>query len=303
LIALFVTSGLVLLSMSAVLIIFQAQIGSPVMKYTHALQSRMENDVEFALVPAGTQELRTLANAFNKQWHANQRQLSYNLRLENEKLRQDSLLRMDEMHDASIGELMDCALAAGLALTRSALGYIFLYDEATQRLTRCSRSGIALDKCSTIAGETTHRLEETGWLGEAIRQRRSLIVNNPVAGPHKKSFAEEEIVPTRHISVPVFSEGQIVLLIGVGNKDADYDQADVQHLSHLMDDAWKIIARRNAEARAGLPVSLRRIFARTGMAPSTRSLPAAIAAETRTLASLSRRPPVTRTPASASVPT
>ncbi len=247
LITLITTSGLFLLNIVAILIFFQTQIASPVMQYTRSLQNRGENNTEFALTPAGTQELRILADVFNKQWRENQRQLAYNSRLEDEEIRHQTHLKLDQMREEPLGELMDCALEAALALTRSALGYIFLYDETTQLLTPCSRSGIVPDEFSTTDGLTTLPLAEAGWLQEAIRERGPLIVNNLTADPHRKELAGGAEARVRRLGVPILFEDRIVLLIGVGNKKDNYDETDAQHLSSLMNDAWRIVAQRNAE--------------------------------------------------------
>ncbi len=249
LIALFTTSGLVFIGMSLVLIVFQLQIASPVMKYTNALQSRKEEDAEFALVPEGTRELHTLADAFNKQWRENQRQLAYNLQLENDKQRHEGILKLNQMRDASVRELLDCALEAASTLTRSSFGYIFFYDEARQLLTRCSVRGKIPDGCSMVSAQSTFRLAELSWLGEAIRQRQPQVIELPSARGDSTGPGEGKDTPCCHLAVPVFSEGRIVMLIGLGGKESAYGQTDQRNVSYLMDLIWKIVARREAESQ------------------------------------------------------
>ena len=69
------------LSMATVLWIFHTRMGRPVMAYIGALQGHHAGEYGFALKPAGTLELRRLAEAFNGQFRDNERQLEENRQL------------------------------------------------------------------------------------------------------------------------------------------------------------------------------------------------------------------------------
>jgi methyl-accepting chemotaxis protein len=69
------------LTMGAVLWLFHAKVGVPVGRYTGALNARDADDLDFALTPDGTLELRTLAEVFNAQFRDNQQQLRENQQL------------------------------------------------------------------------------------------------------------------------------------------------------------------------------------------------------------------------------
>ena len=53
------------------------------------------------------------------------------------------------------------------------------------------------------------------------------------------------------MTVPVFDEQRIVAVIGVADKETDYGQTDLLQLSLVMDSAWKVVRRRQAEERTG----------------------------------------------------
>lgn len=42
-------------------------------------------------------------------------------------------------------------------------------------------------------------------------------------------------------------KGKIVIVAGVGNKDEEYNEADVRQLTLLMGGMWKLMQRRRAE--------------------------------------------------------
>jgi light-regulated signal transduction histidine kinase (bacteriophytochrome) len=52
---------------------------------------------------------------------------------------------------------------------------------------------------------------------------------------------------TRHMNVPVFDMGRIVVVAGVANKDSDYDEDDINQLTLLIEGMWRIICRNRAE--------------------------------------------------------
>jgi methyl-accepting chemotaxis protein len=62
-----VLAFLVPLGIFTVLWIFHSQVGVPISRYSRALDQRDPAQRSFALVPAGTEELRSLADAFNQQ--------------------------------------------------------------------------------------------------------------------------------------------------------------------------------------------------------------------------------------------
>jgi light-regulated signal transduction histidine kinase (bacteriophytochrome) len=91
-------------------------------------------------------------------------------------------------------------------------------------------------------------VEKTGLWGEAVRQRRPVITNDyAAANPWKKGTPEGHVRLTRHMNLPVIVGGKIVLVAGVGNKDEDYNEADVQQLTLLMEGMWRLIERKRAE--------------------------------------------------------
>jgi signal transduction histidine kinase len=48
---------------------------------------------------------------------------------------------------------------------------------------------------------------------------------------------------TRVMTIPIFDGPRIVALVAVGNKDTDYDESDLRHLTLLMQNTWRLIHR------------------------------------------------------------
>jgi len=158
-----------------------------------------------------------------------------------------ALLALNQMIDAELRQITDFALEEGVRLTRSRIGYLaFLNDEETV-LTMHSWSRQAMRQCAIEDKPISYVVSETGLWGEAVRQRRPVITND-YAAPNslRKGYPAGHVPVRRHMNVPVFVGQHIVLVAGVGNKDEEYDQEDVQQLTLLMEGMWRLIERRRA---------------------------------------------------------
>ncbi len=150
-----------------------------------------------------------------------------------------TLVNINEMHQLSIVEKMDYALENAVKLTASKIGYIYFYNEDTEILTLFAWSRSVMPECKVMNPQTDYELSKTGLWGEAIRQRKPIITNDYDApNKYKKGTPKGHVPLKSHVNVPVFYEGKIVALIGVGNKEDSYTDTDVRHLSILMDGIW-----------------------------------------------------------------
>lgn len=162
--------------------------------------------------------------------------------------RLESLLRISHYRARSIQELLDFTLEEAVRLTGSKIGYIYHYDETTRQFTLNSWSRQVMHQCSIVQPQTVYQLDKTGIWGEAVRQARPIIVNDFAApNPLRKGYPEGHSVLHKFMTVPVQVDGHIVGVVGVANKETDYDHSDVRQLTLLMDAVWKIADRRRAE--------------------------------------------------------
>ncbi len=160
--------------------------------------------------------------------------------------RLEALLRLNQMDDASLQEITDFALEAGVKLTGSSLGYLAFVDSEEKTLTMHSWSKKALSECEAHK-QIIYHLENTGLWGEALRQRKAIITNDYPTSTLKKGLPEGHVHVQRHMNTPLFDKGRIVAVAGVGNKKEEYDDSDVRQLTLLMSGMWKLLQRRNAE--------------------------------------------------------
>ncbi len=179
------------------------------------------------------------------------RDISELKRLEKErKLNEDrtqTLLRLNQMTDASVKDISLYALEECIKLTSSKIGYLAFVSEDETVLTMQHWSNSAMAECAMIEKPIVYQMDQTGLWGEAVRQRRAIITNDYSApSPHKRGTPEGHVALTRHMNVPVFDGDHIVAVAGVGNKEIDYNESDTHHINLIMDGLWKILTQKNA---------------------------------------------------------
>ncbi len=166
--------------------------------------------------------------------------------LEAERLK--SLVNIVQHESESIKSLLDYTLEEAIKLTKSKIGYIYFYDEDKKEFTLNTWSKDVMDECAIVNPQTVYQLEKTGIWGEAVRQARTIVVNDfRSSNPLKKGYPLGHVELNKYLTIPVYYRGKIVAVTGVANKEIDYNESDVQQLILLMDSAWKAVLRKRAE--------------------------------------------------------
>ena len=141
----------------------------------------------------------------------------------------------------TIQEFLDYSLQKAIELTRSRIGYIYFYSEERREFVLNSWSRDVMAECAVANPLTVYSLEKTGIWGEAVRQRRTIVVNDyESANPLKKGYPQGHVQLSKFMTIPILKDGAIVGVVGLANKEADYDDSDILQISLLMDAVWKV---------------------------------------------------------------
>lgn len=169
-----------------------------------------------------------------------------------DELRLEALLQLNQMADATLREITDFSLEAAVKLTSSAIGYLAFLNDDESVMTMHSWSKSAMAQCAIQDKPMVYPVVTTGLWGEAVRQRRAVITNDyQLPSPWKKGYPDGHVAVLRHMNVPIFDEGRIVAVSGVGNKAGEYDESDIRQISLLMQGMWGLVRRkREKEAMA-----------------------------------------------------
>jgi signal transduction histidine kinase/CheY-like chemotaxis protein/HAMP domain-containing protein len=221
-----------------------------------AIQSVMQKvrsgDITARARLAGTDEAADLAGGFNQMLSTlEQRNLELKksesaLRLNAERL--DTLVKLNQMTEATRHDLMNFAFESAVRLSRSKFGFLgFLNEDESIVTTEVFSRGV-MTECR-VNGSPIHFPVATGGLwADVIRLRRPLVVNDYNSpNPSKKGYPEGHVSIFRFAGIPVIVGQKIVLVAAVGNKEEDYDETDIQQFALLMEGMWRLIERRKAE--------------------------------------------------------
>lgn len=171
------------------------------------------------------------------------KKVEHEILLNNERLQ--SLLRIANNESDNVQELLDFALHEAINLTESKFGYIYLYDEKTKAFRLNSWSNEVHMNCRIVEPNTIYELDKTGCWGDVVRFRKPVMIND-----YSPKHARAKGTPDGHVellkflSVPVVVDHKIVAVVGVANKQEDYNNNDVVQLTITMDSVWKIVERQ-----------------------------------------------------------
>jgi GAF domain-containing protein len=141
--------------------------------------------------------------------------------------------------------VVDALVEESVRVMQSTIGYFAVMNDSEDVLTMLGWSKSAMGACSMIDKPIVYPIEETGLWGDAVRERKA-VVTNDYAGckkPTKKGYPEGHIKVVRHMNVPVWENDHIAGVLGVGNKETNYTDADAQTLQDLANRAWEFVKR------------------------------------------------------------
>jgi len=148
----------------------------------------------------------------------------------------------------STQDFLDYALEQAILLTESKIGYIYHYNEERGEFALNTWSKEVMEECSVVGPSTCCGLDKAGIWGEAVRQRRPIIINDYQSGaPLKKGYPEGHVRLSKFMTIPVFRGSEIIGVIGLANKKNDYNETDALQISLLADAVWKVIGQLRAE--------------------------------------------------------
>ncbi|MDK2942349.1 MAG: diguanylate cyclase [Acetobacterium sp.] len=138
---------------------------------------------------------------------------------------------------------LDYVLHEALKLTVSKVGYICFYNEKKQEFTLKTWSKGMIKEVEVP--KLIYRLEEAGVWGEAVRQRKPIILNIAVVEPSAgQEFPGGQKIAGNFIAIPIFIDEKIKATVGFAGKEDRYDDNDVDEMTVLMNGVLSNLERR-----------------------------------------------------------
>jgi PAS domain S-box-containing protein len=153
-----------------------------------------------------------------------------------------AIVRLFEHKVESTSELLDFALNEALTLTNSSLGLIYSHNQEQDEFTLCSWSQTNKQEASMSNLPKSFKIGEAGIWEPLISEHMELVVNNIKDYPN---LLNNYAYLQRFISIPITVHGRIVAIVGVANKDDEYNETDLNQLKLLMTSVWGMVQRRS----------------------------------------------------------
>jgi PAS domain S-box-containing protein len=162
-------------------------------------------------------------------------------------LRLEALLQLNKMTEASGQDVLDFVREKIIEVTQSQFAFVGFLSEDESVVTMDNWSKDTMAQCAVVGKPMHFPVAKAGLWGEAIRQRKTLILNNYDA-PHyaRRGYPDGHVPVRRFLGIPVFEGERIVAVTAVANKQKDYDETDVRAITSMMNDAWQLIQRKQA---------------------------------------------------------
>lgn len=144
-------------------------------------------------------------------------------------------------------ELLQYGLNLAEKLTDSKIAFLHFINSDQQSIELVAWSTATLTHCEAVF-DTHYPISRAGIWADCVAQRQAVICNDYATSPLKRGLPEGHFPLIRFISVPMIENDSIPLIIGVGNREEEYNHHDVETIQFLANDLWRIIRRRRAEA-------------------------------------------------------
>ncbi len=170
------------------------------------------------------------------------------LQLHRDELRLDTLLRLGMMEKYSLQDKYDFILQRIVQITRSEEGYLALVNTAQTQIAICSYFVPNEQDAKAREGERaiSKAVEHGGLPGKVVMKKTAIIVN--ACTPDKgEDISPYSTVLKRHLDVPIFNDGKIVVVAGVSNNNEKYDNSDIRQMTMLLEGMWLHVLNKCAE--------------------------------------------------------
>ena len=149
-----------------------------------------------------------------------------------------------ELDEAGVGQR---AVELAEEVTESRAGYLHVVEEGGG-IRLASWSARTARDCG-IESETHYSLNKAGIWADCVREGRPVVHNHLSEDLYLRGLPEGHTPLTRHLAVPVTENGMPVMVLGVGNKRAEYDDEDIHRVRLLAESAWGLLRRKAHEQR------------------------------------------------------
>jgi len=148
----------------------------------------------------------------------------------------------------SVEELLIFTIDEAEKITGSSIGFLHLVeaDQTTLSLQAWSTNTLQ-HKCKAEGRGMHYPLNHAGVWADALREQKAIIHNDYSSLESRKGMPEGHAAIEREIVIPIMWNQKIVAIMGVGNKQTNYDNNDVKWARILANQLFGIVAHKMIE--------------------------------------------------------
>ncbi len=168
--------------------------------------------------------------------------------LEKVKEQLEALWSITKIADADIKSISDHVLAEVEKMTASKHAFYGFLTEDEKTMVLHAWSPKTMDDCR-VTGKPVHfPIDKAGIWADAVRQRRTVILNDYRSDRQgKKDLPEGHVDLTRFMVVPVVSNDKVLSVAAVANKQEAYTEADEKQVRGFLANVQILLDRKQAE--------------------------------------------------------
>ncbi|MFP4445748.1 MAG: PAS domain S-box protein, partial [Desulfosudaceae bacterium] len=156
---------------------------------------------------------------------------------------------VDYAAEHSLEEVLTRALDEISTLMDSPIGFYHFVaaDQKTLYLQQWSTRTRA-EFCRAQGRGLHYSVDLAGVWVDCVHQKKPVIHNDYAGLSHKKGLPAGHVPVTRELVVPVTRQGEVLAVLGVGNKPEPYTARDADLAAALADITWGIVSQKRTEA-------------------------------------------------------
>lgn len=224
---------------------YSLKIKQGIALFTNFFKEAADSNVKIRDDELSFQEFEKLGRLANKMVD---NRVKNELLLHRDELRLDTLLRLGMMEKYSLQDKYDFILRRIVQITRSEEGYLALVNVGQTHITVCSYIVANEQDIRERDGELTLPLpiEKGGLPGRAV-MKKTAIISNMYKQKERDNIYPYRYTVHRHLDVPIYNDGKIVVVAGVCNNAGKYDNSDIRQMTMLLEGMWLHVVKKCAE--------------------------------------------------------
>lgn len=139
-------------------------------------------------------------------------------------------------------------------LTASQIGFAHFVSEDQNEIELITWSTDTLGCYCQATFDSHYPVSRAGLWADCVRSKQAVMVNDYATASGKKGLPQGHSALLRFISVPVFEQGLVRMVVGIGNAPIHYTEGDVETVKLFATDLFRLVQRKRAQVESALYV-------------------------------------------------